>query len=100
MRAKIENQVMITCEDVDLQELSGIEFYVRQGSFFQIYVPEVISAHEMVIVIPYADAMKLRSDKVVELQFAFTDGNGTPGATDVLSLYVRELLKEDGYDPV
>lgn len=100
MRAKIENHIKVVCDDIDLRTISNIEFYVRQGIFFRQYTPEAIEKHEMVIVIPYEDAMQLREDKIVNLQFAYTDAHGSPDAADTVGVYVRDLLKESGYDPV
>jgi hypothetical protein len=97
MREKIQNQIKITCEDIDLTELTNIEFYVRQFRFFGCYTPYVISATEMVVTIPFEDAKKLKQGKV-ELQFAFVDKNGVPNASDVVTETVAELLKESGYD--
>jgi len=33
----------------------------------------------------------------VKLQFAFTDANGVPDASDIVSVLVDDLLKETGY---
>ena len=99
MRENIENLLKISCDDVDLREVYDIEFYVRQLRFFGCYIPDVISAHEMTVKIPFADAKKLKGGKV-ELQFAFTDFNGNPRASDVVTMNVDILLKEVGYDPV
>ena len=99
MREKIKNTMKVTCEGVDLTTLSNIEFYVRQGNFFACYIPHVVSASEMVVEIPFEDAKKLKPDEA-KLQFAFTDENGTPDASDVVAVEVDDLLKEVGYDPI
>lgn len=99
MREKIRNQLYITSEDVDFTKISDIEFYVRQTGFFRCYTPKVVSASEMVVDIPYADAKSLRKGDA-ELQFAFKGENGVPDASDVVSIPVGRLLKEAGYDPV
>lgn len=96
MREKIENRLKITCDGIDLTTLTNVEFYVKQGCFFGCYTPEVLSASEMVVVIPYEDAKKLRAGSV-RLQFAFVDKNGNPNASDVVEKNVGELLKEVGY---
>lgn len=99
MREKIENRLKITCDSVDLTTLTNIEFYVRQANFFGCYVPSVISPSEMVVVIPFEDAKKLRTGNV-KLQFAFTDQNGNPDASGVVNMDVGELLKEVGYGSI
>ena len=99
MRKKIQNTLKITCNDVDLTAIGNIEFYVRQSNFFGCYTPAVLSSTEMAVIIPFEDAKKLRHGEV-ELQFAFTNTDGHPDASDILSMTVEDLLKEVGYDPV
>ena len=99
MREKIENRLKITCNGIDLTTLTNIEFYVRQANFFGCYDPTVISASEMVVVIPFEDAKKLRTGDV-KLQFAFTNKDGNPDASDVVNMKVRDLLKEVGYGSI
>lgn len=96
---RIKNHLSVTCDDVDLTTVSNIEFYVKQPGFFRQYTPEVISAGEMLVVIPFEDAMKLRPEEV-KLQFAFTDANGIPGRSEKVTRKADELLKEAGYDPI
>lgn len=99
MRRKIENNILVNVEGVDLTTVSNIEFYVKQPALFLEYIPRVISAGQMIVKIPYEDAMKLKLGGV-SLQFAYTDASGTPNATDTIIASVKELLKEDGYDTV
>lgn len=99
MREKIENRLKITCEDIDLLAVTGIEFYVRQTRFFGCYEPTVVSSSEMIVVIPFEDAKKLKQGEV-ELQFAFTDANGNPLASDIVKETVDDLLKEVGYGSI
>lgn len=96
MREKIENLLKITCEDVDLTTLTNIEFYVKQARFFGCYTPHVISPTEMTVKIPMVDAKKLVEGEV-KLQFAFTDAEGNPRASEPVKGTVGELLKEMGY---
>ena len=97
MREKIKNTLKITCTDLDLTTVSNIEFYVKQPHFFGCYTPSVVSANEMVVTIPFTDAKRLTTG-TVKLQFAFTYEDGTPGASDVVTKEVGELLKGAGYD--
>lgn len=99
MRGNIKNHLRITCEDVDLTTLSNIEFYVKQAGFFGCYTPTVVSATEMVVVIPLEDAKRLCPGNV-KLQFAFTNAEGIPDASEIIAVKVSNLLKEVGYDPV
>lgn len=99
IREKIQNQIKVTCEDVDFTKVTDIEFYVKQLSFVGTYTPEVISEHEMAVTIPFEDARRLMRGKA-KLQFAFVDENGAPRASDTIEEDVAELLKGEGYDPV
>ena len=99
MREKIQNRLKITVDGLDLTKISNIEFYVKQVGFFACYTPEVISSTEMMVIVPYKDAMRLRKGKV-ELQFAYVNENGDPDATDPVEYPVGALMKEDGYDPI
>lgn len=99
MRQRIENKVLLTCEDVDLTTLSNLEVYLKQSYRFFQFTPEVLSAHEMLVTVPFEDAMNL-SRGPVQLQFAFVDANGNPNASGVVEVSVEALLKEAGYDPI
>ena len=99
MREKIQNQLVIACEGIDLTTVTDIEFYVKQSEFFRLYHPDVVSPSEMVVVIPFADARRLRTGEV-KLQFAFIDQNGVPRATDEVTEKVGVLLKEAGYGKI
>jgi hypothetical protein len=99
MREKIQNRLKISVDGVDLTKLRDIEFYVKQTGFFGCYTPEVISPTEMLVIVPYSDAMKLRKGNV-ELQFAFVNEYGDPDASGVVTVPVERFLKESGYDPL
>lgn len=99
MRQKIENNLHIDVEGADLTGVTKPEFYVKQGMrvFFQ-YVPEILSSTELLVTIPYEDAMRL-TGTTCALQLAFTDADGNPRATEPAEVSVGVLLKEMGYDP-
>lgn len=96
---KIKNTVRISCSGVDLTTISNIEFYIRQSYFFRYYTPTVVSASEMLVVVPFEDCCELRGGNA-ELQFAYTDADGNPKASKTVTVPVETLLKEDGYDPL
>lgn len=96
MRQKIENNVYISVEGVDLKTLTHIEFYIRQLNTFLQYTPVIIDSATMLLKIPKEDADRLAVGSV-KLQFAFTDANGNDDASDVLTIAVDELLKSEGY---
>lgn len=97
MRQRIANTVSISVDGVDLTAISNIEFYVRQNGLFFEYVPTVVNASTMIVIIPKEDA-DLLMPAFVRLQFAYTNADGRPDASDVLAISVAELLKTEGYD--
>ena len=99
MHRNIKNQLCITVRNIDLTTVSNVEFYIAQGEVFLEYTPEVIDAHTMLVTVPFADAMRLSTDAVY-LQFALTDSNGNPRASNKKQIAVGDLLKKAGYDPV
>ena len=94
---RIRNVLTITCQDVNFLSASNIEVYVKQDGFFATYTPTVLDATTMAVSIPLADAKKLNAKHFVKVQFALTNTNGDPLASNVLELSVREFLKEAGY---
>lgn len=98
MRRNIENRLTITVADVDLTTARKIELYLRQGSLFFQYAPEVQSRDTLFWTIPLADAHRLRAGGSVQVQLALTDGDGNPLASEIVSVAVDDLLKEEGYD--
>ena len=99
MIQKIKNAIKATCEDVNLQRCKNIEFYVRQGYTTRQYTPNVMSPSEMLVEIPYEDAMQWVTE-TSPLQIAFTDAERNALVSDLVTVSVGELLKEAGYDPV
>ena len=100
VKQRIKNALLIECEDVDFTTVSNIEFYLKQnGKEFPPYTPHVLDAHRMVVIVPYEDAVVLGVSPA-RMQFAFTDAEGNPRASEIVTKSVGELLKEAGYDPV
>ena len=99
MKPRIKNVLHVLCEDVDLNLATNIEFYVKQMDFFGEYIPVVVSPHEMYVEIPCKDAHNLAPHLNVQLQFAYTDENGIPRASEIEIKSVGDFLKEAGYDP-
>lgn len=100
MYCRIKNTLHITLpsdDRTDLTTVSDLEFYLRQVGFFRQYKPTVISAHEMLVVIPLEDAMLLYPDSTVQLQFAFTDAEGNHVPSEKKKLRVKDFLKKEGY---
>lgn len=96
MRQRIENHMVISVSGIDLTTVSNIKFWVRQGSVLLEYAPTVVDSITMTVLIPKSDAMHL-SKSDVKMQFAYTDSQGVPNASEVVTMTVDELLKESGY---
>jgi len=94
----MENDLSVTVEGVDLTTVTGLVFWIKQEKVFLEYVPEVADSGTMLVHIPKEDAMKLWNSHV-EVQFAFTGGDGRPQASDIVRVGVERLLKEAGYGP-
>lgn len=97
MRRKIENNLCVSVDGIDLTKLKHIEFYIRQWNTFFQYEPLVIDSSTMLVTIPKNDADRIAMG-CVELQFAFTDEEGNDDASDILSINVKDLLKSEGYN--
>ena len=99
MRQRIENQLIVTVDGTDLTQVSSPVFWIRQNYLLLEYVPEVIDSRTMRVTIPVSDTVRLHTGPA-EVQFAFTDADGVPDASDVVRLSVDGLLKETGYGTV
>lgn len=98
MRQKIANALSIEVEGADLLTASKLEFYVRQGCLFFQYAPSVVDETHLLVQIPFEDAMQLKANQQALLQLALTDSGGNRQAADIVSVPVKDLLKEAGYD--
>lgn len=101
MIQKMLNRVAIDVPEVDLNTVSEIEvtFKQRSSSVEVTYTSENITVadeHTLVVEIPKSDAMKL-DNKNMDGQVMFTRDDGTPDATEIFTVNVAKLLKEDGY---
>lgn len=99
MRQRIRNYITIFCPDVDFENSTDIEVYIKQGDVFLQYTPTVVDAETITVDIPFEDAMQLKSGPV-SVQFALTDADGYEMATDPKQMSCGVLLKEAGYDPL
>lgn len=98
MRQKIKNTLSIVVEGVDLNTVTNIEFYVRQGNVFFQLSPTILNESEMIVVVPKEKADSLNTNSMAYLQFAFTDKDGNDIASDITEVEVGRLLKSEGYD--
>lgn len=98
MRQRIANALSIEVEGADVAAASKLEFYVRQGRLFFEYAPSVVDETHLLVQIPFEDAMQLKSGQAALLQLALTDSGGNRQAADIVSVPVKDLLKEAGYD--
>ena len=96
MIEKMRNCLVITCEEADFSVATDIEVYVQQYDKFFQYTPSVQDAHTLTIQVPKSDAMLL-TPGICQMQFALTDANGNPCASEIRRITVADFLKEAGY---
>ena len=101
MFQRMRNNVPINVPDIDLTAVSDIQVTFEQKSSgvelsYSGDSVEVISEHQLAVIMPKEDAMLLDS-KNIRGQVMFTPISGFPDATDIFTVSVAELLKEDGY---
>ena len=89
MRQKIRNRLHISIDGADLTGATNPELYVRQGivGLFRTYVPQILSPNEILVEIPYKDAMELHCG-TCSLQLAWTDADGNPRASNPVDVSV------------
>lgn len=98
MRQRISNIIRAEVEGASLEGATDLEFYIRQwGGLFIQLTPTVVDATHIEVEIPFDEAMKLQPTRA-GIQLAYTNADGYPTATEVLTIPVGELLKEEGYD--
>lgn len=98
MKQKIQNQLHISVsETCELTKATDIELYVRQDDKLWIYNPIILSDSDMLVDIPYEDAMEFRLGYVAKIQLVFKDSSNVSHASEVLKTTIGELLNEEGY---
>ena len=98
MRRRIRNVIQIEIDGATLEGASDLELYVKQDhGVCRTYTPSISDATHIEVEIPFADAMQLQPTRA-GIQLAYTNADGYPTATEVLTIPVGELLKEEGYD--
>lgn len=100
MRQRIENRITIDVKGADdLTMVTNIVVWVYQLSTKLKYEPMVLNQTQLLVTVPYEDAMRLRSgvSNMVDIQMAYTDISGVPKASEVVSIQVDRLLDEEGY---
>lgn len=99
MREKIENNLIIDVEGAgDLSTATDLLVWIRQGQTRLTYTPTVLSPENILVKIPFSDAMTLNSYNPAEVQLVGTDADGNPFASEPVKERVGRLLSEEGYD--
>lgn len=102
MRQRIENKISIEVEGADdLITVSNLVIWIYQLAEKLKYTPTVINSTEIMVTIPFADAMRLRSGippTPAKVQIAYTDKDGNKKASDIAVVPVEALLDAEGYD--
>lgn len=98
MKQKMRNTLCIYIYGIDLTKCSNIKFYMQQDSSeFPEYNGIAYSKNQLIVEIPYDDAMKL-SCGTVEAQVCMQDEFGNSRATNVMTIPVEELIAKNGYN--
>ena len=99
MRQRIENKITIDVTGADdLTTVSNLVIWIYQPLTKLEYTPMVVSAEQLLVTIPFEDAMKLRSENKAEIQIAYTDADGNKKASDIVTIAVKRLLDKEGYN--
>ncbi len=96
IRSKIKNALTIEVDGVDATAIKNIEVYIKQGELFYQLTPVVVDKDTLLVTLDKDKAMELRPMEAY-VQIAYTDDSGTPGASDIACVQVKDLLKEAGY---
>lgn len=100
MIQRMINHITINTPDLDLSTVTDImvTFEQKTSGVEVTYSGDSIAikdAHALIVTMPKDDAMKLNSTPI-RGQVMYTL-NGSPLATQIFTISVGELLKEDGY---
>lgn len=92
MVQKIRNVLYVTLRGEDLTECTDLSFKIVQGdTFTKTYTPTVKDATHLTVEVPKADAASL-TVRPARCQLTYTDENGNPRATEIMTIDVEELL--------
>lgn len=92
MVQKIRNVLYVTLRGENLTECTDLSFKIVQGdSFSKTYTPTVEDETHFIVEVPQTDAEDL-TIRPARCQLTYTDGNGNPRATEVMTVNVEELL--------
>lgn len=102
MLQKIQSNLLLTVKnsdgsDVDFSKATNILFGLRQQPSLYLEFPGVWVNGQLLVQIPFGDAMKL-AVTATKVQLFWTDENGRKHATAASAISVEELIREAGYD--
>lgn len=102
-----DNCLKLTCESVDFVSSRDVTVWIQQSNIRLEYKTEaeevgdgyvrIVGEHELSVFIPLKDAIRLRHQTPVKLQVGMVPEEGLPCISEILTVGVRELLKETGY---
>ena len=96
MKQKMRNTLCIYIYGIDLTKCSNFEFCLEQDNIQLNYDAVAHTSNQLVVEIPYDDAMKLEKG-CARCQAYMQDEYGNSRATNVMTLQVEELIAKDGY---
>lgn len=102
MLQKIQSNLLLTVKnsdgsDMDFSKATNILFGIRQQPSLYLEFPGVWVNGQLLVQIPFEDAMKL-AVTATKVQLFWTDENGQKHATAASAISVEELIREAGYD--
>lgn len=102
MLQKIQSNLLLTVKDsdggdVDFSKATNILFGIRQRPSLYLEYPGVLVDGQLLVAIPFEDAMKL-AVTTTKVQLFWTSADGRKHATAVSTISVEELIREAGYD--
>lgn len=102
MLQKIQSNLLLTVKnsdgsDVDFSKATNILFGLRQRPSLYLEYPGVWVDGQLLVAIPFEDAMKL-AVTTTKVQLFWTSADGRKHSTAVSTISVEELIREAGYD--
>lgn len=94
---KMLSHTELDIPDLELTKLHDIEVVVEQEEFYKCMPGTVIDDHKLVFGLTAKEALRLDNKKPVSIQVLYTDENGIPFHTDVISEKVSRVIKRGTY---
>lgn len=94
---RIKNTFTINVEGANFTKAKDICIYIGQHELLLKYTAEVIDDNNILVTIPFGDAMKLKPHDVC-IQLVFTDDNNNVNKAERQHVPVGAFLDKEGYN--